>query len=102
MEITCPACGKKSAGGMGCARCGCELAILEKIIRAARHEFDIGRDCLMRGDAAEALRRAEKSWMLKKSPEAARLAFLAGLAMGDFDHVGKWYAKAGRASPPPE
>ena len=95
MDITCPACGKKNVGGMECARCGCELSILERIIRAAEHELDIGRESLMRGNAAEALRRAESSWILRKSPEAARLAFLAGLAAGDFEQVGKWYTRAG-------
>ena len=38
------------------------------------------------------MRHAVKSWHLKKSPEAARLASLSSLAAGYFEQAGRWYA----------
>jgi len=94
MGITCPACGKMNEGVMECRRCGCELAILQKITGAAEASLFDGKKSLASGDAAAALYQAKKSWQLKKSPEAARLAFLASLASGDFTQAGRWYMLA--------
>ena len=96
MAITCPACGKRNDGGIECARCGCEISILERIARAAEQELRMGKECLVNGNAPEAFHHAESSWFLKKSPEAARLAFLACLAAADFRRVRRWYARAGK------
>jgi len=91
MNITCPACGKKNEGVMECRRCGCELAVLQKITAIAAAALLDGKKSLACGDVAAADYQAKKSWRLKKNPEAARLAFLANLAIGDFTQAGKWY-----------
>lgn len=96
MNITCPACGKKNEGVMECRRCGCELAVLQQITAVAEAVLLDGQKSLACGDAAEAVYQAKKSWQLKKNPEAARLAFLANLAIGDFTQAQMWYSLSGR------
>jgi hypothetical protein len=96
MEIVCPACGKKSDDAPECPRCGCELSTLAMIIRAAMQELAVGRKSFLEGDFQSALHHAGKSWRLKKSPEAARLAFLSALSLNDFTNLKRWYARAGR------
>ncbi len=94
MTISCPACGKKSEDERECPRCGCELSILEMISRAAARELFEGREYFLAGDMPSAIHHAGKSWYLKKSPEAARLAFLAALSARDSQQVERWYARA--------
>jgi hypothetical protein len=94
MAIACPACGKKSEDVRECPRCGCELSILEMITRAAARELFIGRESFLAGDMQSASYHAGKSWHLKKSPEAARVAFLSALSTGDSAQVDRWYARA--------
>jgi len=94
MTIICPACGKKNEDVRECPRCGCELSILEKVNRAAARELLMGRESFLGGDMQTAMHHAGKSWYLKKSPEAARLAFLSALAANDLVQVGRWYARA--------
>ena len=66
-----------------------------------------GRRLLRQGRGGEALASATLSWRLKKSPAAARLAFLASLYLGRFDQARRWYAAAavgeagGRPAHPP-
>jgi hypothetical protein len=96
MTITCPACGKSDDGRAECARCGCDISILVKIIKAAGREFEAGRECLMNGCPGDAFSHAERSWLLKKSREAARLAFLAVIAQSRLDLADRWYARAMR------
>ena len=93
--ITCPACGKENDGEMECPRCGCELSILEMISRTADKELFMGKESLVNGDIPAAIHHAGKSWHLKKSPEAARLAFLSALATGNFEQAGRWYVRTG-------
>jgi hypothetical protein len=92
MNIDCPACGKKNNGSPECIRCGCELEVLRNIAIAADRALDRGRQCLVQGEATAAAAEAMRSWQLKKSPAAARLAFLAYLAIGDFTKASQWYA----------
>lgn len=94
MSITCPACGKQNDGGAECPRCGCELAILQTIIDAADTALRRGEESLALGNAVTAADQAQRSWRLKKSKSAARLAFLAHLAIGDDIQAGRWYARA--------
>ena len=93
--IKCPACGKENDEGKECVRCGCELSILARICRAAEQELFMGKENLASGDIPAAMHHAGKSWRLKKSPEAARLAFLTALASGDFAQARTWYARTG-------
>lgn len=92
MSILCPACGKTNEGITECQRCRCELAILQRITKAADALLRDAQKSLSIGDAAAAVDQAKKSWQLKKSPEAARLAFLSNLAIGDFTQARKWYS----------
>ena len=94
MDLICPACGKKSDSANECVRCGCELSILKRIIDAADKELSTGRECLGKGDYRGALHYARNSWRLRKSPEAARFAFVAALAAGDFEQAGIWYERS--------
>jgi hypothetical protein len=96
MSIDCPACGKKSDGSPECLRCGGELAVLRSIAELAEQALDRSRESLARGEAAATAKEAKRSWQFRKSPEAARLAFLAQLAMGDFPEAGRWYARSGK------
>jgi len=91
--IKCPACGKENDGARECTRCGCELHILEKISRLAERELMRGKESLVNGAVVDAMSYAGRSWYLKKSPEAARLAFLSALAAGDFEQASRWYAR---------
>ncbi|PIP08231.1 MAG: hypothetical protein COX51_04790 [Syntrophobacteraceae bacterium CG23_combo_of_CG06-09_8_20_14_all_50_8] len=93
--IICPACGKENDGVRECTRCGCELSILEMISRTAEQELFMGKESLVNGDIPAAMHHTGKSWHLKKSPEAARLAFLSALAAGDFEQAGRWYVRTG-------
>jgi len=93
--IICPACGKESDSVKECPRCGCELFILEMISRTAEQELFVGKESLVNGDIPAAIHHAGKSWHLKKSFEAARLAFLSALAAGDFKEAGRWYVRTG-------
>ena len=94
-SIICPACGKENDEAKECARCGCELSILKMISRTAEQELSMGKESLVKGDIPAAVHHAGKSWHLKKSPEAARLAFLSALAAGDFKEAGRWYLRTG-------
>ena len=93
MNIACPACGKKNEDARECLRCGCELLILELITRAAAREIFMGRESFLSEDMRAAMHHAGKSWYLKKSPEAARLAFLSALAVNDLAQIARWYAR---------
>ena len=92
-SIICPAFGKENNDEMECPRCGCELSILEMISRMAEKELFLSKESLVNGDIPAAVYHAGKSWHLKKSPEAARLAFLSALATGDFEQAGRWYLR---------
>ena len=94
--IICPACGKENSDVRECTRCGCELFMLEMISRRAQQELFIGKGSLVNGDIPSAIQHAGKSWRLKKSPQAAQLAFMSALAAGDFKDAGRWYARTGQ------
>lgn len=88
--IICPACARENDEATECSRCGCELSILAKISRAAEQELSLGKESLVNSDIPEAMRHAVKSWHLKKTPEAARLAFLTALAAGNPELASWW------------
>ncbi len=94
MEIKCPSCNKANSDAAQCIRCGCELEGLIAITLAARRETAIGAECLKEGKPAQALNHAARSWMLKKSPEAAKLGFLAGVGEKKFEEALIWRERA--------
>ena len=92
MDIICPACGKANAPAtnLACARCGCELATLEKILRGAGWHLRAAAQALRGQDWAGALKHAQRSWSLRHSIPAAELAGLAAAALGDAEEVLQW------------
>jgi hypothetical protein len=57
----------------------------------ARGELEAGVAALKQGQGEEALARAKTSWGLRKSPPAAKLAFLACILLKRFDEAAMWY-----------
>jgi hypothetical protein len=94
MALHCPACRRPNDGSETCARCGADLTALQRLQAAAQAQLAKGRRLLRQGRGGEALASATLSWRLKKSPAAARLAFMASLYLGRFDQARRWYAAA--------
>ena len=94
MEIQCPSCKKTNVDSSTCTRCGCELKTLQAILQAAECEIATGRNKLGRGNYRDALNHALRSWHLKKSTEAAKLAFLAHVSNRSFKEALTWYGHA--------
>lgn len=96
MEIQCPSCKKLNSDSPECVRCGCELKILIAILQAAGSEISMGKGKLLEGNCLEALGHAIRSWNLKKSSNAAKLAFLANVSIGKYEDALKWRYKMGK------
>jgi hypothetical protein len=94
MALNCPACKRPNDAGDTCARCGADLTALNRVRAAARAQLARGRQLLQQGRGGEALGCATLSWRLKKSPAAARLAFLASLYLEQFDQARRWAGAA--------
>ncbi|UJS17103.1 MAG: hypothetical protein L3J17_14490 [Candidatus Jettenia sp.] len=92
MEIQCPSCKKTNSDSPTCVRCGCELQTLQAILQAAESEISIGRNKLRMGNPLDALNHALRSWHLKNSPEAAKLAFLAHISEKRYEEALTWYS----------
>ena len=93
IEIVCPSCGKAN-GSSPCRRCGCDLSSLLTIERAAGIELATAGKCLRIGNAGDARKHAALSWQLRHAPEAAYLAFIACLLLGDFATGLIWHQRA--------
>ena len=91
--VLCPSCGKASPSAP-CPRCGCDTAPLFAILEAARGRIAAAAASLRHGYPAEAREQAGESWNLRHTREAARLAFLACVAMEDFDWAAVWRHRA--------
>ncbi|MEI6125515.1 MAG: hypothetical protein WCQ99_03075 [Pseudomonadota bacterium] len=94
MEIRCPACSKVNSTEAQCSRCGSDLAVLVNILHAAAAELTLSKKSLASGKVSAALHHARRSWRLKKSSDAAQLAFLSSLAGASPDEAAQWYARA--------
>src|SRR6516162_505971 len=95
MEIVCPSCGKAN-GVSPCRRCGCDLSSLFAIDGAAGVELATAGKFLRTGNAGDARKHAARSWQLRHTPESARLAFIACVALGDFATARIWHQRAVR------
>ena len=100
MEIQCPSCKKLNVDASSCVRCGCDLQPLQNILQAALHEIAAGRNKLRVGKFQEAFSHAARSWRLKNSADAARLAFLAQAGERRFEEALVWYCHAIRNEKP--
>ena len=95
MEIICPACKKSNPETVECLRCGCDLQPLHLISLHAKTELHKGIQRLKEDRGREALEHARKSWLLKVTPGAARLGFLACLLVNrSGDETSLWYNRA--------
>jgi hypothetical protein len=94
VDIVCPACNKANNEEAHCSRCGADLHALVQIRRSAALALKKGTQCLKQNEGRDALHQAEISWHLKKSTEAARLAFLACLHLQRFTSATRWYKLA--------
>ena len=94
MEMVCPACNKVNNEETQCSRCGADLLALVQIRRSAAQALNSGTWYLKQNDGRNALHQAQISWHLKKSAEAARLAFLSSLHLQRFASATRWYELA--------
>lgn len=94
MQIPCPACRKvneiRNVDDAECVRCGCDLSTLVAVTQAAQWDLSEAAKRLRSGNAEDALAFAERSWQLKFSLPAARLAALAAAASGDIALLVQW------------
>lgn len=93
MEILCPSCNKANQSDP-CQRCGCELTALFAVSQAAVAELRTAAHCLRTQSPEAAHEAAVRSWELRHTPEAARLGFLASLALEDFATAGYWLQRS--------
>lgn len=93
-EIACPSCGKTNTIAP-CQRCGCDLAPLFAIRREAASALGAAARHLRKGAAQEAREEAWRSWDLRHSAEAVRVACLASIALGDPDGLAEWRNRGG-------
>ena len=96
-SVLCPSCGKVN-NTAPCQRCGCDLAPLFAIDLAAQARLASAAASLRDGEALAAHEHAGQSWELRHSSEAARVAFLACVAMEEFDAALLWRRRAMRSS----
>ena len=94
MKIPCPSCKKLNVDAATCSRCGCELRALLAIAHAAGCEITLGENTLLAGSFQDAIEHAVRSWHLKHSPEAAKLAFLANVCAKKYHDALTWYHRA--------
>ena len=94
--MNCPACHKSDLTSDACPRCGCDLARLHKVDRAATMHLRQALECLESLHWPGALSHASNSWALRHSAPAARIAFLAAAAMGAAGQMTRWRRRAGK------
>ena len=96
MLFECPVCKKEneSRGNSVCRRCGGDLSPLQSVIQAATWHLAMAADRLRGMDWHEAFNHAERSWKVRHSLDAARLAFLASSALGDSRSAARWSESA--------
>lgn len=91
MEIICPACRKVNHDLTQCQRCHTDLTALLQIRSCADRALQDSALYLKQSDGPNALAQAELAWHYKHSPQAARMAFMACLLLGQFTAATSWY-----------
>jgi hypothetical protein len=102
IPLICPACNKPGQAGPACQRCGCDLAALRSVRRAAETCLARARGFLRDRHWDDALGEAESSWALYHSPEAARMAFVLAAALRDTESALRWYQRVSPRARPGE
>jgi hypothetical protein len=83
--IDCPVCGKRAVNTPACSRCGSEMTLLCGIRDGADTFAALAERAIVAMEPSKAADFAERSLRLMKTPRAARAAFLAAVAEGNFD-----------------
>ncbi|HIG28675.1 MAG TPA: hypothetical protein EYQ50_13080 [Verrucomicrobiales bacterium] len=99
MEIKCPACRKSndvSLSDSSCVRCGCNLEKLANVMREALSQLNSAAKSLRSVNWQEALNTADSTWNYRHSPMAARIAFLAAVALNQTEQAILWKARLGK------
>ena len=104
MRLECPACGKnnETESSAVCSRCGCDLGRIEKARQAALWRLTAAAQSLRDRRWTAALRHAEIGWSLRHTALAARLAFLAAIALRDTRRAVHWQQAANANGGKPE
>ena len=92
-EIVCPSCGKANQS-TPCGRCGCELSTLFAVHRSAEVALAVAGGFLRSGNNQQAREHALRSWELHHTCAAARVVFLACIALNDLAWGQYWHHRA--------
>jgi hypothetical protein len=93
VTLTCPACRKANETQRApcvCARCAADLSPLWAVHTAAEQVLHEAGAALRRRDWTSALTAAGRSWSLRRTTEAAGLAFVAAAASGQTRRACVW------------
>ncbi|MDB6131848.1 MAG: hypothetical protein JWM59_91 [Verrucomicrobiales bacterium] len=92
MLILCPYCRKKVSPEETdhCPHCGCEVAMLGRLIHASRDSIKLALEALRDGHDREAHDFAYEAWGLKHSREAAAVGLLAAVSIRDPIEIPRW------------
>lgn len=92
MILLCPYCRKKSSPEASdhCPYCGCEIAMLGRLIHSARDSVMLAMEALREGRDRDAHDFAYEAWGLKHSREAAAAGLMAAVSLGDPIEIPRW------------
>jgi hypothetical protein len=98
MTIPCPCCGKPvfAETAERCPRCGCEVAILGQIIRAAHDSLQLSLLALREGRDRDAHDFAYEAWALRHSKQTAAAGLLAAVALSEPIEISRWLRRRRR------
>jgi len=95
-DLDCPACRKPNPldSSAPCVRCEADLNPVRHVMLAAIRERDLGHAALQHQEWRAAHAHASRSWALRHSTAAARLAFCAAMADPGLGDPATWLARA--------
>ena len=98
MTIHCPSCGKPVVPETNerCPRCGCEVAILGRILHAAHDSLQLALLALREGRDRDAHDFACESWGLRRTRAASAAGLIAATIMRDPIEISRWIRRRAR------
>ncbi len=98
MTIHCPSCGKPVVPETNerCPRCGCEVAILGRILHAAHDSLQLALLALREGRDRDAHDFAYEAWALRHTLETAAAGLLASVGLRDPVEISRWLRRKHR------
>ena len=98
MTIRCPSCGKPAhpEEAERCSRCGCEVAILGRILHAAHDSLQLALLALREGRDLDAHDYAYEAWALRNTRETAAVGLLAAVALKEPIEIARWLRRKRR------